>query len=632
MEFPTSVPTASAWVKALRWVLLVVATLVIYLLGAALATNGDYVQSAVARRGEVAASNLEAGAEALLAMRADEAATNFRLAGRNFDAASDYLASLGQGHILMAGLPYTQSQLLQSQLLLTSGSHLAKSGEQISLAMQPLVRYWDGASTLDGRLEDMGAVVGQILIDNASTIALAIAEAEEASRLLDRVDPSLVTSAYAEVVAQAQAKTTELHTALDLLGGLAQKLPQALGFGSPRYYLMLNQNPNEIRPTGGFIGSYAVVELYQGKIGNLYADNIYNLDGNNPYSDLELPDPLKAITTHYGVRDANWDPDFPTTARTIQHLYEESGGGTVDGVVAITPAIIEDLLAILGSVEMSEYGVTLTSANFAELVQKNIAENDKTPYDHKQLIVDFTPKLLARLMSADAEQLNRMGEQLLKRLLTKDVLVSFTDQDLSAAVRALGWSGQVLASGPQEDYALVVDANLGGNKSSASIVRHIDHRAVIQSDGSIRDTLTVTYDHQGGEVFPDGTNKNYVRVYLPAGVRVEAVSGYDEGTQVSQDAHSDKTVVGLWVTTPPQSQSVIKLTYDLPVRLNFVEGVGTYRLIAQKQPGSTRTLFTSQLQVHQDMSLIKASDQSLTTLFADPLIKDEMLSAQVFRR
>ena len=137
-------------------------------------------------------------------------------------------------------------------------------------------------------------------------------------------------------------KTATLNQAVTVLGALASELPDALGFNNPRKYLVLNQNSNELRDTGGFIGSFAVVELYKGKVNDVFVDITQRVDGQNPRSSLELPAPLKAVATNgsFGTRDANWYLDFPKSVATFQKIYEEGGGGTVDGAIAINPSVV----------------------------------------------------------------------------------------------------------------------------------------------------------------------------------------------------------------------------------------------------------------------------------------------------
>ena len=50
-----------------------------------------------------------------------------------------------------------------------------------------------------------------------------------------------------------------------------------VGREGKKTYLVLLQNNTELRPGGGFIGNYAVIEFENGKFQNVSVDDIYNI-------------------------------------------------------------------------------------------------------------------------------------------------------------------------------------------------------------------------------------------------------------------------------------------------------------------------------------------------------------------
>jgi hypothetical protein len=127
---------------------------------------------------------------------------------------------------------------------------------------------------------------------------------------------------------------------------------ELLGSRQDRQYLVMFQNNRELRPTGGFIGSFALVDVSRGEVRKVLVDTIYNPDGQ--LKDFLIPPvPLQKITDRWFARDANWFADFRTSASKVAHLFERSGGPTVDGVLAITPVLLEDLLRLTGPISMS---------------------------------------------------------------------------------------------------------------------------------------------------------------------------------------------------------------------------------------------------------------------------------------
>jgi hypothetical protein len=620
------------WIGLLRWTLFIIVAGLIYALGATLQVNGEYLKSSITHRGEAAAGQLQKAADALKQLDLDGALRNFKLADKNFTAGLNEFEDLGQQHILMAGLSLPRSELLQGQEVLLSGHYLARAGTNITTVLIPLMQYWQGLGTAGNTVQNAGYEVGKLLLNNSTTINGAVADVESATGILNQISLVGLDPKYAQLIGQAKTDAQKFKQGVEIASVLAQRLPDALGFTHPRYYLVLNQNPNELRATGGFIGSYVLVEMYQGKLESVFVDTTQRLDGQNMNNDMELPGPLKAVTSYYGVRDANWEPNLPTAVRTIQKLYEQAGGGTVDGMITANPGIITDLLGIVGPVYVPEFGITLDANNFVEKVQQHVEVDAQGSYNPKQLLVDFAPLFMDRLFNASEKELGQIGQSLLQRLANKDLIVYLADSQLEDVVHTVGFSGEIWEAGPTDDYLYVVESNLGGNKSSGSLTREFAHQATINGNGAVTDYLKLTYHHAGTGEFPDGVSKNYLRVYLPAGARVTKLTGYDPGTQIDTSVSDGKTVIGFWLTTEPKGSSAVEMEYVLPFRIDVTAAHPQYRLLVQKQPGLAQTDFISRVNLSSDLSFQdKASDRYLTW-FSGAFGQDLVLTKPIFRQ
>lgn len=630
MDFVKSA-TSKTWIILLRWVLLIILSIAVYLVGSLFSMGINSVKEDIVRKSETAAINLQEGALSLSQFNLKDALVNFKLANRNFSSALNSFSSLGQHNILLANLPLERSQIVQVQSLIKGGQHLAIAGINTIEAIEPVINHWFYPKTNE-KIADIGSVIGELLIQNAEKLDLALYEVALAQEYLNSIQPNYIGNEYAGLIIEAKTKTNQFRQALEMIAMLAKNLPKAIGFNNPRYYMLLNQNPNEIRATGGFIGSYVIVELYKGKIENIFSDTSQRIDGQNLYSDIPLPDPLKSVTAYYGIRDANWEPDFPTSVKTIQKLYEQAGGGTVDGMVALNPIVVADILSVMGPLYMPDYDITLTSDNFTDRVQKHIEVDARGSYDAKQLLMDVVPIVMNKLLEADAHQMEIIGRKLMRRLISKDILLQFSNTELESVITTLGWGGTITESLIDTDYLYVVESNLGGNKSSSSIVREINHTVLINSDGVLTDSLRIDYSHQGTDIFPDGINKNYIRVYLPLGSKVDKILGYDKDTEIDIDTVNGKTMIGFWVTTNPGESSQIELKYLLPFRLDFINDKSSYNLIVQKQPGLSKTTFNSVIEVVGNISLSDDENIKNNSLFSDQLTKDELLSNPIYKK
>ena len=83
---------------------------------------------------------------------------------------------------------------------------------------------------------------------------------------------------------------------------LSARLPAILGWDSPRRYLVLTQNPAELRPTGGYTGSYGIIAFDQGP------DHGADLPGHLPAG------PALGLPVHQGADGAHELPPGPHAA------------------------------------------------------------------------------------------------------------------------------------------------------------------------------------------------------------------------------------------------------------------------------------------------------------------------------
>src|SRR5690606_6242926 len=59
---------------------------------------------------------------------------------------------------------------------------------------------------------------------------------------------------------------------------LIEVAPYLLGIDEKRTYLVLFQNDAELRPTGGFLTAYSLLEVDKGQIKPLFSSDMYDLD------------------------------------------------------------------------------------------------------------------------------------------------------------------------------------------------------------------------------------------------------------------------------------------------------------------------------------------------------------------
>ncbi|MEI7749389.1 MAG: DUF4012 domain-containing protein [Candidatus Moraniibacteriota bacterium] len=570
-------------------------------------------------KGEVLGESIEGASLASQAMNDLTSANfsgsskNFSEAYKTFSAASDSLGAVGNELAKAARFIPGLSSVASDQGLLEGAKHLSAAGVAMSGILELLP-----ASPTDA--VKSGNVSFLDLIDKAEQgSSTAEKEVVAAQGAFARVRPEDVPEDKRATFLSIREKLPVIATVLEGFNGNSHLVRELLGANGPRVYLFLFQNNAELRPTGGFIGSYGLLKVDNGHIGKLFVDGIFNPDGQLK-ENIVPPAPIQKVSAGWSLHDSNWWPDFPTSAEKAMFFYEKTGGPTVDGIVTLTPNVLRDLLVLTGPIEMPDYGVTIDADNFSQAIQAEVEENyDHTLNQPKRILSDLAPVLLERLFSLrSASMLVSLANTFSQALNEKDILLYSRNADVEKLIDQAGWSGRMLDT--PRDYLSVVHTNLNGYKTDAVIRETIEHQAVVQSDGSVLDTVRITRKHTGGGMPYDWFNKvnsDYMRVYVPKGSELVSASGqtyefpkapldYDAlgfkrdddvvkeestttvdpgGTRISEE--TGKTVFGNWVYVSPGESVTVEYTYRLPFRVSPQPAdPSSYSILFQKQSGT----------------------------------------------
>lgn len=596
-----------------------------------------WVKSVVADSDHIVSTG-EAGVQQLQSGLAAATAFDFATAQEQLQQAQQTFAEAGQELDQKPGwlfevakiLPGTAAQGGYAQNLVKAGQEIASGGLSLSGVMASL--KLSGNFSLTEQLQKLS---GQL--ESAQTHLGA------AQKLLANIPDSVMPASRQETFKTIKDKLPSVVQGLGALKQLSDFSYGFLGGTGAKTYLVLSQNPNELRGTGGFLGGLALIRINQGKIEklNMPGGGTYDTEGAQKVK-VAAPKPLRLLRDGgWYLWDANWWPDGPTSLDKIEWFWKNSDGTPIDGVLTVSAPAFADLLAVTGPIDMPDYQKTVTSENFINETQSAVElEYDKTTNKPKQFLADLTPKMLDKLFSLDEKKLMSALASLSESLSKRYILLRLHDNQLQSVVHQMGWDGAIKQTGG--DYLMVTDTNIGGGKTDGSINVKIEHRAEVQVNGQVIDTLRVTRTHQGtpGDVFTGVTNVDYMRVYVPEGAELISAQGFDQN--VEQNLHvpppgsmqdSDlastedkalrdetsgtriikefsKTVFGNWVVLPVGETRTVELRYKLPLHL-WASGSTTdwlsrllgsksdqysmYQLYIQPQPGTVDRQVTHEL-------------------------------------
>ncbi len=463
---------------------------------------------------------------------------------------------------------------------------------------------------------------------------------------LDKVDINLLPSELRPKFLDLKSKFPVVSENVKLLPDFVSVLQELIGANGLRRYLVVFQNNEELRPTGGFMGSYALVDIKDGQIKKMEVPGggFYDLKGALNVR-VAAPGPFNIFSPLWQPWNANWFFDFPTSAQKISWFYQHSSGPSVDGVIAVNARVMTQLLTQLGEINMPEYNKVITAANFIEETQRAVElEYDKIENRPKKFISDLVPKVFEKLAAVEEVKAPAVINVLSEALLSRDIQLYFFDTETEKKVVRLGWSGKAVFP-KDSDYLAVVHTNITGGKTDQMMKDDLDYQAEIQTDGSVIARVKLTRTHFGtpDDIFTGVENMDYVRFYVPddavfisaqdfvgpgpgrfqpseEGIQPDAdlnlhtreiFSDPESGTVVGEEIYYNpetgseerKTVFGNWMRIKPGETQSVEVVYRLAQRIlipqeknlymavqNFFgrkqEQLAKYSFYLQKQAGS----------------------------------------------
>lgn len=177
----------------------------------------------------------------------------------------------------------------------------------------------------------------------------------------------------ADMINEYAQKLTELTQAYKDNNEYLPLCREFLGHGEDKLYLLVAQNTAEIRAAGGFPGSMGTIRIEDGVLSIEDFKTVYDVLDDYPSDRADISAEEYELYSDWVrfARDAGYNPDFERVAEVWAYTYEDKNNVDVDGVVSLTPAIIQNLLQYIGSVTLSD-GTELNGDNATEVLQKEL--------------------------------------------------------------------------------------------------------------------------------------------------------------------------------------------------------------------------------------------------------------------
>lgn len=427
---------------------------------------------------------------------------------------------------------------------------------------------------------------------------------------------------------------------------LAPNLPAILGQDGPRRYLILAQNEDEMRATGGFITGAGVLTLQSGQIIDLTFRDANQVDNwqDKPYDFPPQPFYDFMGSELFLFRDANYWPDFPTSAQKAMDLFVYGQDAPpLDGAIAIDQEFLRALVDATGPVPIPGGDQTIDAKNLLTTLReaRDIQEGQEVGEwvrDRKAFLGGFAAAIQAKLESDFGSiDVVKLARNMTGAIENRHLSIYMRDPAVAAALAANGWDGRLPAA-PPGDFWMAVDSNMGFNKANVLVERALQYNVTLGAQPQA--LLTLHYRHTGPSsdepcyqgveeefeqaadylTLADQCYWNFLRVYAPGGSRlVESSTHLVPGETLFNGATWEKAgqsyeempglaTFGNFMLLPRGAEATAYFQYELPAGVLVTEDGDTiYRLKIQKQPGTRPESLTLTVSLPAGAALVEAS-------------------------
>jgi hypothetical protein len=486
-------------------------------------------------------------------------------------------------NVPFVGLIYKRPYLISS--LIEDGNSIAERGLNLYGILNELP-----SKILGNNLYSISTISGDVFLEFDSLykeIGFLVSE-------VDSLEPSLKQTVYKYV---PKERLSSLKKAVLFSRNITDNLEDILGSKEKRTYLVLFQNNIELRPTGGFIGSFALITFEGGRMTDINVQDVYSADGQLK-GHVEPPNPIKQYLGEGGwyLRDANWNPDFPNSANKIEWFLDKEINQKVDGVFAIDLEIVKELLKVTGPIKLNDYNKTIDYKNMYEVTQFEVEDNFFPGSRNKSnYLTALSRELINTLVRNENINNLKIAKVFINGLEERHVQLLFHDTKVQKEISDLNFDGGVVAKNCLGNcfynFISYVDANVGVNKANYFIERS-SLLNVFLSDNAVTNVLRVTIKNNANPVLGDKVRyKSFLRALGLPGSKFEDIKLLEYGQEniivPEIETLPNYKEAGLLVTINPGEEKTIEFIWSNEV----IKGIdlyskGEFGIYFRKQAGT----------------------------------------------
>ncbi|NOY99952.1 MAG: DUF4012 domain-containing protein [Chloroflexi bacterium] len=520
-------------------------------------------------------------------------------------------------------VPVYGGDLASARDLMELAALTVRAAEKTYSAMSPMLQLFE-----DEKARLTLPEITSLLMDVQPELSSVQASLDQVFAVRADIDPQQLSPEVRDLLV---GKFDPLLGLMDDGLSLALALPRVLGASNegPKTYLLLVENEDELRPTGGFITAVGNLVVQDGQIVSLsFEDSGIQEDWTKPYPSApwQLQEYMNSRVLI--LRDSNWFTNFPTAALYAEYLYSYTHAHSVDGVIAFDQQMLVMLLDYLGPVDVDGAPGPVTAGNviaYMRAAKVPPPEGFRQPgEDRKEFIAKIANAVLGKMLDDGVSDWESLGRVFIRVLDERHLLLQFDDETMTKILAEYGWDGALRVD--EGDFLMVVDSNVGFNKTNAVVSRSIVYDVDLTDLSAPKSSLLVIYKNESTAGIPcvhwDGDRKivdersypidrcywNYLRVYVKDGTNLLAATPHEiPGEWMILERNVPARVdlldeeldgiqaVGTLLVVPGGESVSTSFDFELPLSVIMDDPVTDnliYRLKVKKQPGTLTTPVT----------------------------------------
>lgn len=528
-----------------RWIAAVIGTVI----GLALVGGAALVASALSVRSDLvsAVDDVRRGVYHLTDGNYEEAGSALSRAAEELDQVNTWVDS-----------PWTQP----AQLIPVLAQHRRAAVDLTGRAAQVADVISDELDVLD--LEALEPVRGRIdldaLIDTRKSVDRLLAAVESLDVAIDETRSVWLAGPVADEIDELDREVSTQVTSARRAHSALTLAPEMFGIGDTRRYFVAFTTPAEARGGGGFMGSWAEIEIAKGKISLARSGRTRDLnDAGAP--DRRVAGPA-AFVSRYGSTGftsgqngttasdiwsvINVSSDFPSTADVIAQLYPQSGGAELDGVFSMDVYALARLLEFTGPIDVEGLERPIDAGNAAEFLLSEQYLLPTSEIERVDVLEAVSRTVVERLLNGGLPGPRDLVDALAPMVTQGRLMAYATRPEEQALFDELGMSG-ALESPFTGDVLSVSMNNATASKLELFLDGTLDYRMTVADDGAARSTATLTLTNSAPTTgWPEGVIGNYIglptatnRLWVTMHSRLPVVSARVDGVDVETTSSTE---------------------------------------------------------------------------------------------